>query len=121
MCIDTCVSHHRIRVQWKVYGDRISVRVHEGTIDRIVHRDVERVLCRIPLNLGRGAKDLNHALLNIWKYILARLELEEIAEIGIEFVVPPPAVEKLPAPIKPPEVMFVEPIMPKDRFICETA
>jgi hypothetical protein len=39
-----------------------------------------------------------------------------MAEIGRMEVVAPPAVEKLPAPINPPEVPLVEPMMWKAMF-----
>jgi len=44
------------------------------------------------------------------------LALDDIAEIGNALVVPPPAVENEPAPNKPPDVKFVEPIIPKAMF-----
>ena len=42
-----------------------------------------------------------------------------MAEIGIEFVVPPPAVEKLPTPSNPPEVRLVDPIIPTAILDCD--
>ena len=44
--------------------------------------------------------------------------MDEIAEIGIELVVPPPAVENMPAPIIAPDVRLVDPMMPKPEFAC---
>jgi hypothetical protein len=52
---------------------------------------------------------LRHADLSNWKNGALILAPVDIADNGNDAVVPPPAVEKLPAPYTPPDVRFVEP------------